>query len=88
MFADLSIVEDDWTMINQSELELMRTIFPGNSLKSVADIFSYAGPLQARILIRATEVDGKPMMLTRDFRNDRVNVIVKDGLIQRVDGIG
>lgn len=37
--------------------------------------------------VRVVVVDGKHLTVTRDFRRDRVNVEVKNGVITKVRGI-
>lgn len=38
--------------------------------------------------IRATVIDGRPQVGTRDYRVDRINVALQDGLIVSVSGRG
>lgn len=37
--------------------------------------------------LRVVERDGEPLAVTQDFRPDRVNVVVKDGDVTRIDGL-
>lgn len=38
--------------------------------------------------LRVVRLDGLPCIGTRDFRRDRVNVAVQDGVVVEVTGIG
>ncbi len=37
--------------------------------------------------VRAVVKDGKPLAVTQDFRPDRIDVVVRDGDVVRIDGI-
>lgn len=36
---------------------------------------------------RVTRLDGQPQMVTMDFRTDRINVAIRDGLIDSVESV-
>jgi len=38
--------------------------------------------------MRVVERDGEPLMVTEDYRTDRINVVVADGVVVAIDGIG
>ena len=38
--------------------------------------------------LRRTEIDGKAAIVTCDYRTDRINVSVVDGIVTEVAGIG
>ena len=38
--------------------------------------------------MRVVERDGEPLMVTEDYRTDRINVVVADGVVVAINGIG
>ncbi|MFZ8967612.1 MAG: hypothetical protein ACO20G_01085 [Ilumatobacteraceae bacterium] len=40
------------------------------------------------MVMRVVERDGEPLMVTEDYRTDRINVVVADGVVVAIDGIG
>jgi hypothetical protein len=40
------------------------------------------------LVMRVVERDGEPLMVTEDYRTDRINVVVADGVVVAIDGIG
>jgi len=40
------------------------------------------------MVMRVVERDGEPLMVTEDYRTDRINVVVVDGVVVAIDGIG
>lgn len=38
--------------------------------------------------IRVTKIDGQPCVVTHDFRLDRINVEIENGIITNVTGLG
>ena len=40
------------------------------------------------MIIRATCIDGEPLMGTCDYRLDRINVVIENNIITAVSGIG
>jgi phosphoglycolate phosphatase-like HAD superfamily hydrolase len=38
--------------------------------------------------VRVVVEDGKPLAATQDFRPDRVNVVVEDGVVTKIDSLG
>jgi len=54
--------------------------------QSVEDVLIYLKKLD--YTIRIVEEDGRVFMVTMDFKNNRVNVIVENGLIISIQGLG
>jgi hypothetical protein len=40
-----------------------------------------------RCLLRVVRRDGEPLVVTQDFRTDRINVSVRDHIVRRIVGI-
>ena len=38
--------------------------------------------------VRVNIVNGKPLMLTRDFKTDRLNIVVEHGVVTEILGLG
>jgi hypothetical protein len=69
-----------WSVTRRGEL--LKLVFSSN-LQDASEILAMAD-----LTIRQTKVDGKHVIVTRDYKTNRVNVETHNGIVVGVEGIG
>lgn len=77
--------ENELKKVYERKLKRFEKLIKGLTLEEAYDIFNDLGITNT---IRAVEKDGEPLIITADFKVDRVNVIVKDNKIVGIKNFG
>jgi hypothetical protein len=67
-------------------LEALQAIVDG-AMSISEEVFADNATLNG-VEMRVVERDGEPLMVTEDYRSDRINVVVADGNVVSITGIG
>ncbi|MEO1061926.1 MAG: hypothetical protein AAFZ07_10940 [Actinomycetota bacterium] len=61
---------------------------PSIALPRLTEAEADAWATERGLELRVVEVDGEPLAVTDDFREDRINVAIVDGVVTDVSGLG